>query len=95
MKDLLTRLQKHIMGMAPHQKERQQGELLIEAYKEIKQAEADKNALAYWLKASLECKSHVWEPDQRAVAQLLIDDVFKPESAHLEEHKIKAEDTPS
>lgn len=60
----------------------------LEAIEErLQQAEADKVALGFWLKGSLECKSHIWEPDQRAVAQLLIDD--------LEKHKIKAEDTPA
>jgi len=34
--ELLTRLSNHIACMAPHQKERYAGKLLIEAYNELK-----------------------------------------------------------
>jgi FtsZ-binding cell division protein ZapB len=46
---LLTRLQNHIAWMAPHQKERAAGKLLIEARKEIASLKAGLRARDEWI----------------------------------------------
>jgi hypothetical protein len=56
--DLLKRLQNHIIGMAPHQKARQQGSLLIEAYGAI--AGERENSLM----------PHTYEQDSKTIHQL-------------------------
>lgn len=55
-------------------------------FDELQQSERDKDrlrnlviGLRFWTQGSLQCKSHAWEPDQRAAAQEVVDEAIKEE----------------